>query len=206
LGVSTMLAVSVWAASQPNPWLEPFARPATEALIGALESRFEPTAVHDWADVKGLIVLGGHPSRLVEAIRLAALHPHLRVIFSGLSDYEMNIVAKADAPIRARFVFERDSLQIYKNTYGNAVFSTLLVDPVPGERWLLVTSASHTPRAMGAFLKAGFAIEPWPVYDGGTYLPAMNRVARHEWLGLIGYWLQGRTIALFPGPQAVRAF
>ena len=33
----------------------------------------------------------------------------------------------------------------------------------PGKRWLLITSAYHMPRAMGAFRQAGFEVEPWPV-------------------------------------------
>ena len=38
-----------------------------------------------------------------------------------------------------------------RNTYENAVFSKQLMKPKPGERWLLVTSAVHMPRAIGCF-------------------------------------------------------
>ena len=38
-----------------------------------------------------------------------------------------------------------------------------LLNPKPGERWLLVTSSWHMPRAVGVFRKAGFQIEPYPV-------------------------------------------
>jgi uncharacterized SAM-binding protein YcdF (DUF218 family) len=38
-----------------------------------------------------------------------------------------------------------------------------LAAPKPGERWLLVTSAYHMPRAVGLFRKVGFAVEPYPV-------------------------------------------
>ena len=50
-----------------------------------------------------------------------------------------------------------------RNTVENAVFSQLLAHPQPGERWLLVTSAYHMPRAMAAFRAAGFAVEAYPV-------------------------------------------
>ena len=50
-----------------------------------------------------------------------------------------------------------------RNTIENAVFSRLLADPKPGERWLLVTSAFHMPRAIAAFRAAGFPIEAYPV-------------------------------------------
>ena len=50
-----------------------------------------------------------------------------------------------------------------RNTRENAIFTRRLVDPKPGERWLLVTSAWHMPRAIGVFRKAGFEIEAFPV-------------------------------------------
>ena len=49
------------------------------------------------------------------------------------------------------------------NTVENALFSKALAAPKPGERWLLVTSAYHMPRAIGIFRRAGFAVEAYPV-------------------------------------------
>jgi uncharacterized SAM-binding protein YcdF (DUF218 family) len=73
-----------------------------------------------------------------------------------------------------------------------------LVNPQPGERWLLVTSASHVPRAMGLFRKAGFTVDPYPVdwrtrgwsdvYKLQTDWIAgldLTDTAAHEWLGLM---------------------
>ena len=100
-----------------------------------------------------------------------------------------------------------------RNTIENAVFSRLLADPKPGERWVLVTSASHMPRAIAAFRAAGFPVEAYPVnwhtqgrrdaaelftsFAGGL---AMTDYAVHEWFGLAAYWLTGRTSELFPAP------
>jgi uncharacterized SAM-binding protein YcdF (DUF218 family) len=100
-----------------------------------------------------------------------------------------------------------------RNTIENAVFSRLLANPKPGERWLLVTSAYHMPRAMAAFGAAGFAVEAYPV-DWRTRGPidafrpfsslgdGLRRTdtAMHEWVGLLTYRLTGKTAALFPGP------
>ncbi|HTE99688.1 MAG TPA: ElyC/SanA/YdcF family protein [Bradyrhizobium sp.] len=41
--------------------------------------------------------------------------------------------------------------------------SKALVSPKSGERWLLVTSAHHTPRSVCIFRKVGFEVEPDPV-------------------------------------------
>ena len=77
------------------------------------------------------------------------------------------------------------------------MFTRDLVKPKPGERWLLVTSATHMPRSIGAFRQAGFPVIPYPVNyrtNGRLWslsmpsnkLRALQLVdqATHEWLGL----------------------
>jgi uncharacterized SAM-binding protein YcdF (DUF218 family) len=87
--------------------------------------------------------------------------------------------------------------------------------PKAGERWLLVTSAMHMPRAVGVFQKAGFAVDAYPVdyQTTGTgnlwTLPSAlmggisitDRVV-HEWIGLLAYWITGRISVPFPGPMS----
>lgn len=164
-------------------------------LIRMLEGRFSPAAVHDWTGVTGLIVAGGSVFRSAEAIRLAERHPHLRVVLSGPSDEEIVLFARTS--IADRLHVDRQP----QNTYENALMSQALVAPRPGERWLLVTSASHMPRAIGAFYAVGFQVEVWPVADGDA--ETASHVATHEWIGLVAYWLRGRSIALFPGEAHV---
>ena len=85
--------------------------------------------------------------------------------------------------------------------------------PRPDERWLLVTSAWHMPRAVGVFRQAGFPVTAYPVdfRTGGranvlrpfaTLSEGLRRldVAAKEWAGLVGYRLTGRTGELFPRP------
>jgi uncharacterized SAM-binding protein YcdF (DUF218 family) len=50
-----------------------------------------------------------------------------------------------------------------RDTYENALFAKRLIIPSVQERWLLITSAWHMPRAMGCFRNVGFPVEPWPV-------------------------------------------
>jgi uncharacterized SAM-binding protein YcdF (DUF218 family) len=102
-----------------------------------------------------------------------------------------------------------------RNTWENAEFSKAVASPKLGERWLLLTSAYHMARAVGAFRKAGFAIEPYPVdWRLGSrddllrfsisFVGGLSRVdtAIREWIGLTAYWLAGRTSEFFPGPDS----
>ncbi len=168
-------------------------------LTSALEKRFERPSFDNWTAIRGLVVLGGQPARLKEAIRLLHDHPHLRLIVSGPNNAEIALLSSVDEAILSHIEIEQNSLKIKRNTCGNAVFSAQMVAPRPGDRWLLVTSALHMPRAMGAFRKAGFPIEPWPVYAAGEGAAPPWRAALHEWVGLIAYRLFGCSDALVPG-------
>ncbi len=83
--------------------------------------------------------------------------------------------------------------------------------PKPGELWLLVTSASHMPRAIGCFRAASFDVTPYPVdyrtrgaadlkrpTDSITVGLAATDLAAHEWFGLLTYRAAGLTAELFP--------
>ena len=166
-------------------------------LVRVLEQRFTPAPIADWTHVRGLIVAGGSLARAEEAFRLAALHPHLRIILSGPSDAEVRAALRVTDERARRILIDRQP----QNTHENALLSKALVAPKAGERWLLVTSASHMPRAIGTFYAAGFEVEAWPVADGAD--GDTPQVAAHEWLGLVAYWLRGQTIALFPSERDV---
>jgi uncharacterized SAM-binding protein YcdF (DUF218 family) len=169
----------------------------------------------------GVTVFKGATDRIVAAAALAHRHPQARIVFSGGN---ANLVA-SDAAKEADYavsVFEslgisKDRLTMERrsrNTLENAEFSKALVAPKPGERWLLVTSAYHMPRSVGIFRKVGFAVEPYPA-DWRTGGPAdlltfsttigdgLDRVdaATREWMGLVAYWITGKTGAFFPGPD-----
>jgi uncharacterized SAM-binding protein YcdF (DUF218 family) len=76
-----------------------------------------------------------------------------------------------------------------------------------------VTSAYHMPRSIGIFRKIGFEVEPYPVdwrTTGRSSLPMFSEfliaglvrvdTASREWLGLLAYWITGKTTEFFPGP------
>lgn len=174
----------------------------------------------DISSVRNSIELDSSAERVMAMITLAHRFPHARVVFSGGSG---NLISEPvpEAPYARklladlgmtgeRFIFEDAS----RTTYENAVYSYDLVKPKPGERWLLVTSASHMPRSIGTFRKAGFEVEAFPV-DWQTrgwsdaWQPfrklstGLGRAdtAMREWSGLVVYWLTGRTSELFPKPR-----
>jgi uncharacterized SAM-binding protein YcdF (DUF218 family) len=205
-------------------------------LAGSLESRFPP-----WDPARGapdgIVVLGGSISpelsqqrgeavltgsveRITVVGKLARLYPSARIVYTGgndslipggpaEADYVLPVFESFNVP-RARVEIERMS----RNTVENAVFTKALVQPKPVERWLLVTSASHMPRAIGCFRRAGFPVEAYPVDLRAGGLKDMFRPPRtlsrglvrtdraaHEWIGLLAYWITGRTGEIFPGPD-----
>ena len=209
--------------------------PLGSLLLQPLEERFPPDAA-DMAAPTGIIVLGGGidegltfernaialteaGSRMTDAVALARRFPQARLVFSGGSAAVLGSnVTESDAARRMwselgiapeRMQFESQS----RNTAENAGLLKAMIQPAPGEVWLLVTSAFHMPRSVGIFRKIGFAVTPWP----DNYLtrpwpkslrPHINAVenltvvdrAVREWIGLAAYYFSGRTDALFPGP------
>jgi uncharacterized SAM-binding protein YcdF (DUF218 family) len=168
---------------------------------------------------RGAIALTQDGERLSEAATLAHRYPNAKLVFAGISFGDSGasepVIAKRFfvglGVQESRIVLERNSL----NTAQNATFARDLLMPQPGQRWLLVTSASHMPRAIGSFRRAGFPVIPYPVGYTTSGLPddywgirlevstnlVRADVAVHEWLGLIAYRVTGRTDALLPGPE-----
>jgi uncharacterized SAM-binding protein YcdF (DUF218 family) len=150
---------------------------------------------------------------------LARRYPNARILFSGGSGaliddgnaeakFALRLLESLGVP-RGRITLDDHS----RNTVENAVYSKAIVQPKPDERWLLVTSAYHMPRAIGVFRKAGFPVEPYPVdwrapgvndalHPFATMSEGLRRTdtAVHEWVGLALYWLTGRSSELFPAP------
>lgn len=189
--IAAVVAAGVWLAAAPGS--------VGNRLAAILENSFERADLGEARGIAGVIALGGGADRIREAGRLARQYPHLRVLVSGSGEkaYVLRVLGPGIDP--QRVLVESRS----RNTHENAVFSAAAVRPKPEERWLLVTSAAHMPRAVGAFRKTALSVEPWPIYDRKAHDARAYSVARHEWLGLLAYWLLGRTSALLPSPIGV---
>ena len=211
------------------------ATPISQFILLPLEDRFPRPAAAP-ARVDGIVVLGGAvdqniteargipaingaAERMTEAVALARRFPNARIAFTGgQGSLVHGGVTEADV---ARQFFESLGLSgprvIYEaqaaNTHQNAVLTWDLLQPKADEVWLLVTSASHMPRSMGVFRKAGWKdIIAWPVnYRTGHGFAALydapfpERLSQfewgfREWIGLVAYRLMGRTDAIFPAP------
>jgi len=204
-------------------------------LMMPLEDRFPRPELTEAVD--GIIVLGGSvdtlvsrgrgvtalneaAERLSEGAALARRFPDARLVFSGGSGdilYEGTTEAVGAKWLFARLGIAPERLVLEdrsRNTAENAAFTRDLLRPEPGERWLVVTSAFHMPRAMGCFRAVGFEVIPWPVdyrTSGGDdiwrFFPraseGLRRVdlATKEWAGLLAYYATGRTTAFLPGPR-----
>ena len=175
--------------------------PVSDILVETLEQRFERVGTAEAATFAGVIALGGNDDRIREAAGLARRWPHLRVLVTGAGSEERVLGVIGAGIARDRILIETEAT----NTWENAILSAATLDQrlpdARGTRWLLVTSAAHMPRSMGAFRRAGVSVAPWPIYDLAQARPKPIEVARHEWLGLAGYWLRGRSSALFPAPE-----
>lgn len=210
--------------------------PIGNILLLTLSERF-PAWQFDGRDPDGIIILGGaidselsvarnaleldsSAERVIAMLQLARRYPAARIVFSGGSGNLLeNPVPEAPFAGRLleefgltndRVVLESES----RTTDENATFTRKLVTPKPGERWLLVTSAFHMPRSVGAFRAVGFDVEAYPV-DWRThgwedaakpFVKLSNGLSRidvaiHEWIGLTGIWLVGRSPELFPAPR-----
>jgi uncharacterized SAM-binding protein YcdF (DUF218 family) len=209
--------------------------PIGTALMIPLENRFPPWDPSGAAPA-GIVVLGGAISahklatrgevgineaaeRIIALPSLAKRYPQARIIYSG-GDAGLFVRHGSEAGVvtelfeslgisASRLTLEDRS----RNTAENAIYSKTRAKPKPGERWLVVTSALHMPRAIGAFREAGFDVEAYPVdyqtngwgdlLDSfGSASWGLTRVdnALHEWIGLLAYRLTGKTSALLPGP------
>jgi len=202
-------------------------------LLAPLEERIP--RINPPSEVHGIIVLGGSfdnlistargttelhagADRITESIILARRYPDARLIFSGGHNYMIHrTVTEAGL---ARRIFSDLGLEPHRlvledrarNTHENAVLTKQLLQPLPDQNWLLVTSAFHMPRSLNLFRKAGWQnIYPWPTDYRTRGTRDIWRVSSkvrgnvdrvdlgvREWIGLIAYWLTGRTDQLFP--------
>lgn len=203
--------------------------PLPDALLRQLEAQYpEPAPAASLQPYVGVVLLGGalesayvwqghaQPAlndaaeRMTQGLRLLQLHPHLQLLFTG-GEGELVAGALSEAQ-RAKMFFDHMGVapqrvryeSASRTTYENAVLSAALPGVNPDQPWLLLTSASHMPRAMATFRKAGWRVTAYPVdFQTGAPTPWSQyslargahkwQLALHELLGLLAYRLADRA-------------
>jgi len=166
---------------------------------------------------RGSVALNESAERMTVAADLARRYPAARIVFSGGSGRLLGGAAEAEfvLPLFESFGIARERVMLEdrsRNTAENARFTRELVQPKPGERWIVVTSAYHMPRAIGVFRREGFAVEAYPVdwrVEAGDEIffgalsagLARTDAASREWGGLLAYRLTGQSAELWPAPS-----
>lgn len=162
------------------------------------------------SETRRIPVAGNAAQRYIHLKRLAKTYPHAKIVLVGdttmlypakkvtTKKVIQSILDTIGVP-RYRTQYETKS----RNTHENAVFAAKKVKPSKKDNWLLVTSASHMPRTLLCFKKAGWNVTPAPsdYFTSGTHhfhfgldMAAQIRllnVAAHEYYGLLAYWMMG---------------
>jgi uncharacterized SAM-binding protein YcdF (DUF218 family) len=190
-----------YAAPDANASLQQYA--GIVILGGALE----PSSI--WQS-HGQVALNDAAERMTVPVALHKKYPHLRLLFTG-GEGELFERGLTEAD-RAKIFFDSMGVDsnrlIYESashtTYENAILSARLPGINTSQPWLLLTSASHMPRSMATFRKAGWNVTAFPVdyrtgnettwsrfsLAGGAHKWA---IALHEIMGLLAYRLANRA-------------
>ena len=157
------------------------------------------------------ISLNGSAERLVESVMIIRKFEKAKVIFSGGS----GIVNRSDLGHSqvAKLFYKKMGVDINKiffedksrNTHENIIYSKKIAKPKKNENWLLITSAFHMKRALLIAEKNNWKFIPYAVdfknIKEFKLTPNLNLLSNlnsfqsglHEWLGLVSYYLMGRT-------------
>lgn len=214
--VIATIPVGVWGMNVlENRFPRPELPPHVAGIIMISGNENEDVAATRGAQYAGFGTMG----RQLAFRAMAEKYPQALLMYSGGSGHADGLRALRQADIAAAVfktmglqrdvVYERES----RTTYENAIFAAKLAGDKIKEPWILITSAWHLPRATGTFRKQGWNIIPMPVDyqtvgDGGAlFRPAFTAnmwalfSVTRESLGMLCYWLAGRSDELFPGPR-----
>ena len=206
--ISTPLVsyLAVWSLERVYPPLQGFPEDAQAIVVLTGGIRIE--------DEKGQQVeLGSDTAfRSLHAAELYRRAGHRWVIPSGgKSDPDIPgpTLAEGAGDLLLRLGVAHDDLLLEnqsRTTYENAICCRDLLAKREIRRIVLVTDATHMPRAARCFRAVGFEVIPapcnyragWFRLAPGEFLPSPDAAANlgtvcHEWFGLVWYWLHGRV-------------
>ena len=213
IATALLLAVQSWMPipellarfledAHPRTEFRPGAWRGVLVLGGSIDTRPRSAGRED-------VMLNGAAERMTKAVELARRDPEMTIVFTGFSAM-LRAVGRSEADAARQFfaeqglpperiVFEGRS----RNTWENAEFSAQLPGVDRSAPWLLLTSATHMPRSMAIFRKAGWNVTPYPTdYRSGSTIDWLDfdpldaadlwKVTLHEYIGMVAYRLTGK--------------
>lgn len=196
----------------------------SDICLKSLEYKYPPLMdFQAFSDLKWVVVLGGgHTSdpklpvtaqigdsslfRLLEGIRIHRKLPGSRLILSGSGVYDPVSDAKIMADVSYVLGINNDKLILEELSKDTKDQARLIHEIVGHERFILVTSASHMPRAISLFHKLGMLPIPAPTdylvkerqgISPGAFFPnagSLHKMEKvfYEYLGLAWAKLMGQ--------------
>jgi len=162
--------------------------PVIDQLVYPFEHKYMPVS-QKVPGIKYIVVLGGdyesspelpanmklRPltlSRVIEALRLKSIYPEALIIFSGGRMYRESLSCAEVMKIAAiKLGINKKQILLNSSGYDTRGEVVSLKNRLDGEKFLLVTSASHMRRAEAMFKKEGL----YPVPSPSSYLsPVKN--------------------------------
>lgn len=195
--------------------------PVASNLILALEKQYQPLQTMP-TGVKYIVVLGGgnggskkYPpntqlssaslSRLIEAIRLYRQNPNSILVLSGGRVFGSRANATIMNNTAVALGIQRDRMKIEVGSQDTIEEAKHLKPLIKDQKFILVTSAYHMPRAVEIFKKKGMQPIPAPTqflskhyqYSIKYYFPSVvnlihSDIALHEYMGIA--WLKIKSV------------
>jgi uncharacterized SAM-binding protein YcdF (DUF218 family) len=167
---------------------------------------------------RGETVVGHSGGRLLTFLQLAQKYPSAKLIVTGGSGSLLSQDIKEADYARELFeslgiedghiLYERES----RNTFENALFVRDLIGASASQTWIVITSAYHMPRSIGAFQQQGIYPIPYPtayITDGEFYIYPRDfdileqyrylNLALKEYIGNAVYFIGQKSNSLMPG-------
>lgn len=199
---------------------------STGGLLASLERRYAPAADVSAARgrVRWVVVLGGGSSsdaglpaaarlseaslaRLVEGVRIQRQLPESRLLLSGGSVFGTDPDADTMRALALDLGVDPAALVLDRESPDTETQAQVVRSQLGGEEFFLVTSASHMPRAVALFQKAGTKPVPAPTHfltqknrgvAPGDFFPGSGGLRRaeasvYEYLGLAWAKLRGKA-------------
>lgn len=161
------------------------------------------------------VALNGSAERITESINLMKKYPNTKIIFAGGSG-SISLPKLSHSAVAKKLYnnLGLDTNNIFfdyesRNTFENILFAKKKFKNISNEKWIVVTSAMHLNRALNISEKMGLKFIPYPTdYKHPkkfifkieiNLIDNFNQfqIASREWVGLIYYYLIGRTSKVY---------